>query len=209
MVANHTVRKEEVQVTRRFTGEAGGRLEAVYVDDMGGMLVLLDVEVGEDAMLEAAGRDLVSRLQKLKKRAGVAPQDKLLLAYQVMGREEAHADAMRHLLRCKADPLRAALGYPLLELPHPSSSSSSSSSRGGLEEGEGGGEEGDVEVEGGTRGLGESGEGKVVIKEHMVDAAPALLVVGECEEEVSPPSPLFPRACASLLCSCFSCHSSH
>ena len=76
----------EVHVARRFTGRTGAGLEAASIEDMSGALLLLDVKVDEACLLEAAARDLTSRLQKLKKRAGVAPSDVLTTWFQVPAR---------------------------------------------------------------------------------------------------------------------------
>jgi isoleucyl-tRNA synthetase len=82
-VAGELILLREVHVARRFTGRTGAGLEAASIEDMSGALLLLDVKVDEACLLEAAARDLTSRLQKLKKRAGVAPSDVLTTWFQV------------------------------------------------------------------------------------------------------------------------------
>ena len=85
-VAGELILLREVHVARRFTGRTGAGLEAASIEDMSGALLLLDVKVDEACLLEAAARDLTSRLQKLKKRAGVAPSDVLTTWFQVPAR---------------------------------------------------------------------------------------------------------------------------
>lgn len=82
-VAGEVVQADEVYIARKFVGSQGS-LEAVAVEDMDGALLLMDIEVDEEALMLSAARDLVNRVQKLKKKAGVSPSDSLVLAYQVV-----------------------------------------------------------------------------------------------------------------------------
>jgi hypothetical protein len=82
-VAGEVVQADEVYIARKFVGSQDS-LEAVAVEDMDGALLLMDMEVDEEALMLSAARDLVNRVQKLKKKAGVSPSDSLVLAYQVV-----------------------------------------------------------------------------------------------------------------------------
>ena len=83
LVAGQMVQADEVYIARKFVGSKD-MLEAVAVEDMGGALLLMDIQVDEEALMLSAARDLINRVQKLKKKAGVSPSDSLVLAYQVM-----------------------------------------------------------------------------------------------------------------------------
>ena len=68
------VAAEEVLIDRSFRAEEGGAaLEAVPLEGVPGGLLVLDATVDAAAAAEAAARDVVNRVQRLKKRAGVAP----------------------------------------------------------------------------------------------------------------------------------------
>jgi len=83
VVEGQDVLLDEVIISRSFLGDQGGSVEGVMVDEMAGALFLLDVEVDEEALAQSSGRQLVNRLQKLKKKAQVSVSDALLLGYQV------------------------------------------------------------------------------------------------------------------------------
>ena len=82
-VAGQVVQAHEVHIARKFVGSQD-MLEAVVVEDMGGALLLMDMQVDEEALMLSTARDLINRVQKLKKKAGVSPSDELVLAYQVL-----------------------------------------------------------------------------------------------------------------------------
>ena len=68
------VAAEEVLIDRSFRAEEGGAaLEAVPLDSVPGGLLVLDATVDAAAAAEAAARDVVNRVQRLKKRGGVPP----------------------------------------------------------------------------------------------------------------------------------------
>jgi len=118
LVAGEKILLEDVNIVRSFVGEKGGSLEAASVEDMGGALLLMDMEVDDDALMESTARELVNRVQKLKKKSGVSPADSLVIAYQVQEGDDEHKDAMRALLASQAPVITATLHHPLVELSH-------------------------------------------------------------------------------------------
>lgn len=68
-VAGQVVQAHEVHIARKFVGSQD-MLEAVVVEDMGGALLLMDMQVDEEALMLSTARDLINRVQKLKKKAG-------------------------------------------------------------------------------------------------------------------------------------------
>ena len=118
LVAGEKILLADVNIVRSFVGEKGGSLEAASVEDMGGALLLMDMEVDDDALMESTARELVNRVQKLKKRSGVSPADSLVIAYQVQDGDEEHTDAMRALLESQAPIITATLHHPLTELSY-------------------------------------------------------------------------------------------
>ena len=115
LVCGEQVFLEEVNIARSFVGEKDGPLEAATVEDMGGALLLMDMEVDHEALIESAARELVNRVQKLKKKSGVSPADSLVIGYQAQGSDD-DKKAVRALLESQGPFIRASLHHPIREI---------------------------------------------------------------------------------------------
>lgn len=75
----HTVTVEEVVITRDFKGDTK-KYEAAYDDTS---LIVLDLTVDERMRQEGLAREVINRIQKLRKKAGLHPVDPIEVFYSV------------------------------------------------------------------------------------------------------------------------------
>jgi len=77
-IAGQPLSREDFKISRKVKAEygiSGGEWEAAASGGTGGLLVLLDTVVREDLAAEGLGRELINRIQKLRKRCGLEPED--------------------------------------------------------------------------------------------------------------------------------------
>ncbi|XP_058119067.1 isoleucine--tRNA ligase, cytoplasmic [Anopheles ziemanni] len=80
-IAGHRVELEEIRLIYQFSGE-NASFEAHSDNDV---LVLLDMTPNEELMREGTAREIINRIQKLKKKAKLIPTDPVLIYYTVAG----------------------------------------------------------------------------------------------------------------------------
>ncbi|KAJ2492852.1 isoleucine--tRNA ligase [Coemansia sp. RSA 2050] len=78
------------------------------------VIVLLDVEIHEELMQEGMARDVVNRVQRLRKKAGLTPVDDVVYHYQI---SEDPDGALASLFQTQADFLLRSLKQELLPMP--------------------------------------------------------------------------------------------
>ncbi|KAJ2402790.1 isoleucine--tRNA ligase [Coemansia sp. RSA 2530] len=78
------------------------------------VIVLLDVEIHEELMQEGMARDVVNRVQRLRKKAGLTPVDDVAYHYQI---GEDPNGALASLFQKQADFLLRSLKQELLPMP--------------------------------------------------------------------------------------------
>ncbi|XP_014670049.1 PREDICTED: isoleucine--tRNA ligase, cytoplasmic-like [Priapulus caudatus] len=113
----HTLGPDDVRVTYAFEGGAsggGGRYEA-HSD--GDVLVLLDVTPSEEMLHEGVAREVVNRMQKLRKKAKLLAIDPITVHYDITPKTaELQAIVAKH-----TEYIEAAIKQPLKPYPVPSS----------------------------------------------------------------------------------------
>jgi len=67
----HVITSVELQVTREFSGDAS-KYEAAWDSNL---LVVLDLQVDEQMRQQGTAREVINRIQRLRKKAGVHPTD--------------------------------------------------------------------------------------------------------------------------------------
>ena len=84
-VLNYDLGPEDLRIMYNF-GEKGtsSKYEAHSDNDV---LVLLDCTPDQSMLDEGTAREVVNRIQKLRKKAGLQPQDEVTLCYQVTPKE--------------------------------------------------------------------------------------------------------------------------
>eukprot|EP01116_Phalansterium_solitarium_P017049 TRINITY_DN4111_c0_g1_i2.p1 TRINITY_DN4111_c0_g1~~TRINITY_DN4111_c0_g1_i2.p1 ORF type:complete len:1065 (+),score=428.48 TRINITY_DN4111_c0_g1_i2:171-3365(+) len=76
-ISGHTITSQEMVILREFKGDTK-KFEAAY-DDL--TLIVLDLTVDEKMRQEGVAREVINRIQKLRKKAGVHPTDPIEVFY--------------------------------------------------------------------------------------------------------------------------------
>eukprot|EP01102_Stenamoeba_stenopodia_P010924 TRINITY_DN3331_c0_g1_i2.p1 TRINITY_DN3331_c0_g1~~TRINITY_DN3331_c0_g1_i2.p1 ORF type:complete len:1070 (-),score=302.88 TRINITY_DN3331_c0_g1_i2:3045-6254(-) len=98
----HVLALEDLQVTRIFSGDQS-RYEASWDNDV---LVVLSIEVDEQLKAEGTARQVVNRVQKLRKKVGLQPENPVKIFYTVSKAQSA-ASAV---LEAQKEAISTALG---------------------------------------------------------------------------------------------------
>jgi len=83
-VEGHTLTSEDLKVIREFKGDQK-RYEAAWSDNV---LVVLDCLVTDDLKSEGLAREVINRVQRLRKKAGLQPGDPVEVFFSVQGESE-------------------------------------------------------------------------------------------------------------------------
>jgi len=84
-IEGHVVTSEELHIQMEFRGDKS-KFEASWEN---GVIVVLDLEVDEHMRQEGLARELINRIQKLRKKGGVVPTDPIEVFYEVADPKDA------------------------------------------------------------------------------------------------------------------------
>lgn len=113
-VEGHTLGAEDVKIVRDFKMPEGMTADDIDASNEGGVLVLLELKVDEELMAAGAAREVGSRVQRLRKKAGLQPGEPVEVFY-----ETADAALAGAIERC-GPQLAETLGsapLPMASLP--------------------------------------------------------------------------------------------
>jgi isoleucyl-tRNA synthetase len=83
-VAGQTLEEGELRVQYAFGGDLSSDLANLYeADSQGDILVLLNIQQDKNLLDEGVAREVVNRIQKLRKTAGLVPTDAITVYYDV------------------------------------------------------------------------------------------------------------------------------
>ena len=104
-----------------FAGDSSKNLSEKYeADSSGEILVLLDTTPDQTMLEEGVAREVINRVQKLRKSAGLKVSDKVTMFYTVS--PEAHT--LSRIIQEHLDYIQTSSKTPLRPLPSPVPSSS-------------------------------------------------------------------------------------
>ncbi|XP_070500777.1 isoleucine--tRNA ligase, cytoplasmic [Chironomus tepperi] len=95
-VAGHKLELNEVRIIYQFGGEmaeSGNDYEAHSDNDV---LVLLNMKPNQELLDEGIAREIINRVQKLKKKAKLIPTDQVIITYEVAANSDIHRIAKSH-----------------------------------------------------------------------------------------------------------------
>ncbi|CAG9465638.1 unnamed protein product [Pedinophyceae sp. YPF-701] len=110
-IEGHALTKDDVSLVRDFKRPAGLSEADIDAHGDGDLLVVLDLQVDEALMDAWLGRELASRVQKLRKSAGLLPADKVDVFYEAQG---GCAEVLARVAERAADQIVDTIGVPLL-----------------------------------------------------------------------------------------------
>merc|ERR550525_2126080 len=119
-VQGNTLAREEVRIMYTFAGDSSKNLSEKYeADSSGEILVLLDTTPDQTMLEEGVAREVINRVQKLRKSAGLKVSDKVTMFYTVSPAEHSLSRiVVEHL-----DYIQTSSKTPLRLLPSPAPSS--------------------------------------------------------------------------------------
>jgi len=97
----HVITSEEMIIVREYKGDQS-KNEAAWDDSV---LTVLELTVDEEMVLEGQAREIVNRIQKLRKKAGIIPTDPIEIFYEATG-------SMAKVIASKANFIRQTVGAP-------------------------------------------------------------------------------------------------
>ena len=120
-VQGHSLAREEVRIMYTFAGDSSKDLAEKYeADSSGEILVLLDTTPDQTMLEEGVAREVINRVQKLRKSAGLKVADKVTMLYTVA--PEDHS--LNRIIKEHLDYIQTSSKTPLRPLPSPAPSSS-------------------------------------------------------------------------------------
>ena len=82
-VEGHLLKSREIKVKREFQVPEGVDPDEIDADGDGEVLVILDLKLDEELVMAGTAREVVNRVQKLRKKALLEPSDKIEFYYEV------------------------------------------------------------------------------------------------------------------------------
>lgn len=89
-IENQRIELEEVRIIYCISGQVGSNFEAHSDNEV---LVLMDMTPNEELLEEGLAREVINRVQKLKKKAQLIPTDPVLIFYELNASAQKKADA--------------------------------------------------------------------------------------------------------------------
>ncbi|XP_051141767.1 isoleucine--tRNA ligase, cytoplasmic [Andrographis paniculata] len=110
-IASHVLKLSDIKITREFRPPNNVSLEDIDAKGDGDVLVILDLR-RDDSLLEAGiAREIVNRIQKLRKKAALEPTDAVEVFFKSLDKGETFS---KEILESQEQYIREALGSPLL-----------------------------------------------------------------------------------------------
>merc|ERR1711997_1410093 len=121
VIQGHEIFQEDIRIMYSFAGDKSKELSEKYeADSAGDILVMLDTTPDEEMLEEGVAREVINRVQKLRKSAGLKVSDKVTMFYTVSPAEHSLSRiVVEHL-----DYIQTSSKTPLRSLPSPAPSSS-------------------------------------------------------------------------------------
>ncbi|XP_075704440.1 isoleucine--tRNA ligase, cytoplasmic isoform X2 [Rhinoderma darwinii] len=117
-VEGHELHEEDVRLLYTFDQGAGGGSAQFEAHSDEQVLVLLDVTPDQSMVDEGVAREVINRIQKLRKKGNLVPTDEISVYYQV----EPRGDYLQSVIRGHTDFILATVKSPLIQYPVPPSS---------------------------------------------------------------------------------------
>ncbi len=82
-IAGNVLKEGDLKIVREFQVPEGFNPDDIDADGDGEVLVMMDLTVDEEILLAKTAREVVNRIQKLRKSAGLEPSDKVEFYYEI------------------------------------------------------------------------------------------------------------------------------
>ena len=121
VVQGHELTEEDLRILYTFSGDQSSELVSKYeADSSGDILVLLDTSPDQSMLDEGVAREVVNRVQKLRKSSGLKVSDRVTMFFTVSPADHSLARVISEY----TDYIQSSSKTPLRPLPSPSPSCS-------------------------------------------------------------------------------------
>lgn len=110
-VAGHSLKLTDIKVVRDFKRPDGMAEEDIDAAGDGDVLVVLDIRPDESLFEAGIAREVVNRVQKLRKKAGLEPTDTVEVYFESLDKDKS---AIHQVLKSQDCYIKDAIGSPLL-----------------------------------------------------------------------------------------------
>ncbi|CAM6043693.1 unnamed protein product [Sphagnum compactum] len=117
--AGHELELQDIKVIREFKAPDGVNKEDIDASGDGDVLVVLDLRPDESLLEAGFAREIVNRVQKLRKKAGLEPTDTVEVYYDVLdGVVGSDSSVLHQVFTGQASYMAEAVGGPVLQQQH-------------------------------------------------------------------------------------------
>lgn len=110
-IATHVLKLSDIKITREFKPPGNAKVEDMDAKGDGDVLVVLDLR-GDESLYEAGvAREIVNRIQKLRKKAALEPTDLVEVFFKSLDKDETNS---QEILESQELYIRDAVGSSLL-----------------------------------------------------------------------------------------------
>ncbi|GAA6107926.1 isoleucine--tRNA ligase, cytoplasmic [Tachysurus ichikawai] len=117
-VDGHELREEDLRLMYTFDQKSGTATQYEAHSD-GQLLVLLDITPDQSMVDEGVAREVINRIQKLRKKGHLVPSDEITVYYS----SEPAGDYLDKVIQAHSDFILATTKAPLKPYPHPKNAS--------------------------------------------------------------------------------------
>ncbi|KAI6695906.1 hypothetical protein NL676_023616 [Syzygium grande] len=110
-IASHCLKRDDIKVVRVFKCPAGRTEKEIDASGDGDVLVILDLRADESLFEAGVAREVVNRIQKLRKKVGLEPTDVVEVYFKSSDENES---VLHQVLNSQESYIREAIGSPLL-----------------------------------------------------------------------------------------------
>ncbi|MED6179565.1 hypothetical protein PIB30_001857 [Stylosanthes scabra] len=111
VIANHCLKLTDIKILREFKRPDGMTEEEIDAAGDGDVLVILDLRPDESLLEAGAAREIVNRIQKLRKKIALEPTDTVEVYFEPL---DGDKDLSERVLHSQASYIRDAIGSQLL-----------------------------------------------------------------------------------------------
>ncbi|KAG6500965.1 hypothetical protein ZIOFF_040828 [Zingiber officinale] len=109
--SGHCLKLNDIKILHEFKRPSGTTEKEIDAAGDGDVLVVLDLRADESLFDAGVAREVVNRIQKLRKKAGLEPTDVVEVYYEPLGKSK---NVLEKIVESQEEYIKDALGSPLL-----------------------------------------------------------------------------------------------
>lgn len=117
VISGHCLSVGDIKVIREFKPPEGIKKEDIDAAGDGDVLVILDLRPDDTLMDVGTAREIVNRVQKLRKKVGLEPTDNVEIFFEPLeSADGGDSSTLQRVFKTQASYIQEALGSPLLHM---------------------------------------------------------------------------------------------